>query len=295
MNLLTPTQPELQDVLDRMLPETRLLAWRRAPDSNMNLVLRLETTQGPVILKQSRPYVEKYPQIAAPQDRALSEYEFYSRIRAVRSVATRMPKLLAFDREDMILLLEDLGDQPDCRFLYEGKKLSEPLFTQLCDWLNALHSIPQSEPLPNRDMRELNHEHIFVIPFASEQDPAIRESARELGSIYLSDGPCLLHGDFFPGSWLLREEQIFLFDPEFCFLGAPEFDWGVFAAHLSMASGQDQIGRVIAAIAGEDSVLVRRFAGVEILRRILGVAKVPIRADFQHDLIQLGRRAMLGL
>ena len=40
-----------------------------AGDGNMNRTLRVEHQQGSLILKQSLPFVAKYPDIAAPIDR----------------------------------------------------------------------------------------------------------------------------------------------------------------------------------------------------------------------------------
>jgi 5-methylthioribose kinase len=39
----------------------------------------------------------------------------------------------------------------------------------------------------------------------------------------------------FPGSWLKAADGLRVIDPEFCFLGDPEFDCGILAAHLMIA------------------------------------------------------------
>ena len=48
-----------------------LLSATKAGDGNMNLTLRLTTDARSLILKQARPWVEKYPHIPAPDSRAL--------------------------------------------------------------------------------------------------------------------------------------------------------------------------------------------------------------------------------
>jgi len=45
---------------------------------NMNFTIRVKTGKRSFIIKQSREYVEKYPQVAAPVERALREAEFLS-------------------------------------------------------------------------------------------------------------------------------------------------------------------------------------------------------------------------
>ena len=79
-------------------------------------------------------------------------------------------------------------------------------------------------------------------------------------------------------------------DPEFGFTGPREFDLGVFCAHLRMA------GTVLEESVLEthylpwkqlDRRLVSTFAGVEILRRLLGVAQLPIRFDLERKRVLL--------
>ena len=53
----------------------------KAGEGNMNLVLRVKTNQRSLIIKQSRPWVEKYPHILAPLERAIVEGQFYQLIK----------------------------------------------------------------------------------------------------------------------------------------------------------------------------------------------------------------------
>src|SRR5207237_1305710 len=101
-------------------------------------------------------------------------------------------------------------------------------------------------------------------------DVGYREEVLALGSLYLNEGDCLLHGDFFPGSWLRSPEGIKVIDPEFCFFGPPEFDLGVMLAHLYLAHQDASILKAYSSAV--DRELVVRFAGVEIMRRLIGVA-----------------------
>src|SRR4051812_21791268 len=49
--------------------DERVVTVARAGDGNMNLTLRVTTPARSVIVKQGRPWVEKYPQIPAPTER----------------------------------------------------------------------------------------------------------------------------------------------------------------------------------------------------------------------------------
>lgn len=283
-------------------PGESVVSVRIAGQGNMNYLVRVTTSLRTFILKQSRPWVEKYPQISAPFDRALVEAKFYG-LLAGSPAAEFLPKLLWVDEESRILCLEDLGGLGDCSDLYSGATLSRGELQQLVRFLSALHA--KRDALPNREMRRLNHFHIFVYPFQLENGLAldgitpglqreadvvkkmdkVRARANELGELYLSDGKHLLHGDFFPGSWLRAADGLKVIDPEFGFTGPREFDLGICFAHLRIAgiALKDAIFESHYAHWKElDRRLVSAFAGVEILRRLLGVAQLPISFDLQR-------------
>jgi 5-methylthioribose kinase len=97
---------------------------------------------------------------------------------------------------------------------------------------------------------------------------------------------CLIHGDLFPGSLLqMGPGQLRVIDPEFSFCGDPEFDIGVFYAHLLLSRHDDGTASFWLQAALEDTPhsepLVLQFAGVEIMRRILGVAQLPVRLSLE--------------
>lgn len=94
-------------------PGERAARAARAGEGNMNRVLRVTTTARSLILKQARPWVEKYPQLAAPVERAEVEAAFYRAVASVPEVAARMPRLLASDPESHAILFKDLGDGGD--------------------------------------------------------------------------------------------------------------------------------------------------------------------------------------
>lgn len=64
---------------------------QRAGEGNMNLALRLTTDRRGLIVKQGRPWVEKYPDIPAPEDRTLVEAEWYALAGEVDELAAARP------------------------------------------------------------------------------------------------------------------------------------------------------------------------------------------------------------
>ena len=70
----------LKDRLNFLNKNEALIQTEIAGEGNMNVVMRLKTNQRSFILKQSRPFVKKYPNIAAPLNRIDVEYNFYRQI-----------------------------------------------------------------------------------------------------------------------------------------------------------------------------------------------------------------------
>jgi 5-methylthioribose kinase len=301
-----------------------VLGAQKAGEGNMNCAVRVRTDRRRVIVKQSRPWVEKYPQFEAPWDRALVEGEFYRMVAAHPAIGRRMPRLLASDSRARVLVFEDLGPSADLTSLYGGVVLEERAQDELTDYLSALHAAfagsTGSELLANREMRALNAHHIFFVPLdralcpdldsiqpglaeaAAEvqSDHALRTETERLGhEAYLADGPCLLHGDFFPGSILSSEAGLKVIDPEFAFFGRAEFDGGVWLAHLALAGQPASLTRRFLERyqppAGFETSLLLKLAGVEIIRRLIGFAQLPLVRDLptKADLLSRGRELAL--
>ncbi len=307
------------------LAEDELLRKCEKPgDGNMNLTIRVRTDRRSLIVKQARPWVEKYDHIPAPWDRIRYEASFYERVASIPAIADRMPRLLGVDKEARVLVLEDLSDAVSLATLYAGGRLTEAELNQLGEYLRCLHgeTLGQADPnFANGEMRRLNHQHIFEIPLAENngieldrlqaglapaarclrQDADYRALVRELGDRYLGAGNVLVHGDFFPGSWLRTTKGIFVIDPEFCFYGDAAFDLGCAIAHLCLA--QQPLDRATTLLraysAGSNRVepeihRVACFAAVEVMRRLIGVAQLPLAAEVcRVDLLERSRRAMI--
>ncbi|MEO1237265.1 MAG: phosphotransferase, partial [Planctomycetota bacterium] len=282
----------------------------KAGEGNMNLTMRVEVKPNggdgrTLVVKQSRPWVEKYPSIAAPAERVRFEHGFYRRASEIGAVSTLMPDLVAADLESNTLVLEDLGEASDFTTMYEGGSIRDDEVAALAGWSAELHAATRGEADPamaNRAMRRLNHAHIFDLPLSGklelpldEFEPGLAEAAAALqndekyvaavrgwGERYLTGGSCLLHGDFYPGSWLRTAEGTRVIDPEFCFYGDPAFDVAVALAHLVLAGEPwETAERWLEAYreAGgqplsEDALA--GYAGTEVMRRVIGVAQLPV-------------------
>lgn len=283
---------------------------------NMNVVFRIETNQRSFVLKQSRPWVEKYPNIKAPIERIQTEAEFYTTIQSSVLLKSHSPEIFLVDIENFIVIMEDLGKVEDFTRIYSsGYELSTKDITNLSTYLIELHQLKPADYPSNQEMRILNHAHIFDIPFQSNNgidlnavqnglanlatsitsDTHLRSIVQSLGDHYLSVGSNLLHGDYYPGSWM-ESDQFYVLDPEFSFLGPAEFDLGVCLAHLTIADQKPEYIQLFLesykAVLPVDEGQVKSFAGIEILRRLLGVAQLPLSysLDQKKELIELSCR-----
>ena len=192
-----------------------------AGQGNMNLVLRVTGPSSTAILKQARPWVEKYPDIEAPAERAAVEAAFYRTIGQDPVAARAMPRLLGEAPESGAVVLEDLGRSEPLDTCYDGDPLDNETLAAVCRYAARLHTLEPANPiLRNHAMRALNHAHIFALPLHRESGPdldaitpGLQEAADELrkdhaftnavtslGGQYLDDGPNLLHGDLHAGS-----------------------------------------------------------------------------------------------
>ncbi len=294
------------DRLGLLEPGEAIESMQRAGEGNMNVVIRVTTHRRSLILKQSRPWVEKYPQIEAPADRILAEIDFYRRIEPYEAIRERMPMMLGSDAEAHIMVVEDLGEASDYSDLYRLRQPESLPLGEAIGWLAKLHAMviepSQREEIGNRSLRELNHAHMFVIPLQTpsaisldavcdgledlaaqvRNDAKVADAAERFGERYLGSGAHLLHGDFYPGSWLRTAAGLRVIDPEFTFAGPAEFDLAILAAHRVLVGGGADSTALVAELYEQaggnstDASMLQGFAAMEIVRRLIGVAQLPL-------------------
>jgi len=282
----------------------------RPGDGNMNHVMRAFRADGTTcIIKQAPPYVAKYPSVAAPEDRLQAEAAYYAALTADEALAAQGPTVLHHLPEAHALLLSDLGPATDLTSAYASGVLSDTHLSALRAYLTRLHRLGAGLQLPavTQEMKQLNHAHIFHLPFQAEapraldevvpglealrvevlQQPGLVDAIAAWGAYYLEAGDTLLHGDFYPGSWIQTDDGLKVLDAEFAHLGDPAFDHGVLVAHLALIAPNDPRLDPLRKASPEGT---SSFAGIEILRRLFGVAQLPLRHDLDVR-SQLAQRA----
>lgn len=298
-------------------------------DSNMNLVLKVRIGSKVWIVKHADPWVRKYPNIAAPVSRTRQEAYFYEAFEENQKLKELMPQYLGYKDKENFLVLEYIDNAISGMCLYEDNNaVGIPLnmIEQGISYLSSLHLVNPDTSIDwsNLELRELNYLHIFEFPFNAnngidlnqfcqgldklgrqiQQDEKLKKASLLLGSMYINaKGPALLHGDFYPGSWLVKNQKMYIIDPEFCFLGPAEFDLGVLLAHHLITGGSTlDIEQLINSYKNKissgfyfDETLCQKFCGIEVLRRLLGAAQLPINWSLSRyeRMLSLGREFCL--
>jgi 5-methylthioribose kinase len=167
----------------------------------------------------------------------------------------------------------------------------------------------------NDEMRRLHGDHIFQLPLRPNDfplPPALRAAAERLwadGELvaiadrayarYLEPRGALVHGDVQAGNVLLADRGPVLLDAEIAHVGDPAFDLGTLTAHALLAAvgrrapesaapavravweawGAGAAGAGVAPDGLARFADVARYAGLEVLRRTIGAARVAAVAE----------------
>ena len=309
---LEPDIPELEAYLKEqhwLRSDDHLKVVEKPGEGNMNLVLRVVPDQAPsFILKQARPWVEKYPQLDAPVERIEVEHIFYQQVLAHPQLTTFSPIIIGFDKENSLLAMEDLGQTTDFSYVYQRHSFFNSSDLEIIiNYINNLQQLPVPANYPANDtLRALNHQHIFHLPFITDNqfdldqvqpgleklsepcktDQDLFQQVEVLGQSYLGSGPTLLHGDFYPCSLLKANNGLKVIDPEFSFAGPVEWDISVFIAHLFLSATPIELIRLAfnqyQKTTDFNYQLFSGFVGVEILRRLVGLAQLSLEMGLEQ-------------
>ena len=304
----------------------------RAGEGNINWVRRVRSNarERSFIVKQARPALERFPEYRVSTRRIEVEARWYATVAGLDRDAV-CPHVHHFDAQRMALVLEDLGSaEPLDAWLARGADASHTA-AALGAFLGAVHAATRDPGLAsefeNEEMRRLHGEHIFVLPFRPNDfplAPALRRCADALASDrelvgridsaharYLESARALVHADVQPTNVLVAASGPKLLDAEIAHLGDPAFDIGQLAGHLwlrALARGEPRAAapavRALwcaysealngALAVGFADALV--YAGIEMLRRTLGAARVSEvgRDEIALRVVDAGRAWVLA-
>jgi len=296
-----------------VIPEGGSARIEAVGDGNINWVRSVRGHFGGVVVKQARPALERFPEYQVSTERIVFEARFYARV-AELDVDRVCPRVLCFDEVEHVLVLEDLGNARRLDdALSEAAPVSGAAAT-VARFLGRVHVATRRQNLEgefdNQEMRRLHGDHIFHLPYRENDFPLSAAVAAKAGEIrqdaelveridtaysrYLAPGHSLVHGDVQSTNVLLCASGPKLLDAEIAHLGDPAFDVGQLCAHLLLpwaargnaGSAGDSLRAAWDAYreasADESRTNADRrlrgvacYAGIELLRRTIGAARVP--------------------
>lgn len=237
--------------IEKQFPQFKLApVWERLSGGNLNFVWRWGLYPNAVIVKQSPPYIAAAPEVALSTSRhefeqkALSFLHHPSEVLGL-SPSVQVPKLLAYDGQNFILILEDFGPSPSLARAFEQATFDLNWGKTLGLFIKGLHLQTATQPLfaqthCNQAVQETRfavqyqligaRAKALSLPHATD----LAEAATQLGMAFLERGQCLIMGDLWLPSILTTTSGLALIDWEFSHYGQPAQDLGHLAAHLWM-------------------------------------------------------------
>jgi 5-methylthioribose kinase len=277
-------------------------------DGNINWVRRFRSGGSARVVKQARSALERFPQYQVSTERIVFEARYYEEVKRFDHEGV-CPRILFFDAAERVLVLEDLGDAERLDAALDRGADVASAAAALGAFLGRVHAGTRAGDLASRfandEMRRLHGDHVFLLPYRPNDfplSPRLRARAEEIRADaaiveridaayarYLEPRGALVHGDVQAANVLLAPGGPKLLDAEIAHVGDPAFDLGQLVAHLllpGLARGEPDPGRGAAEAAW--TAYARAFgpahpafdeaalyAGIELLRRTLGAARVP--------------------
>ena len=227
----------------------------RLPEGNLNVVWRVPGATRSVILKYAPPYIAADPDTPLDPSRLTIEARCLAALGSDGTLSEttgpsiRAPRLLDWQEEPHVLLMEDCGPIPTLgRWLRSGEPVearAPEVGGQLGHFVGRLHRTTLGDAdcaaaFDNRPMQEtrraVQYQGVADMLRAGGVDDveALGERAAALGDELLSTGRCLTMGDLWPPSVLVGAEGLRIIDWELAHFGRPLQDIAHWEAHLWM-------------------------------------------------------------
>ena len=250
------TSEEVLNHLGRRLPQFAASGIPEALHGGyLNWVWRVPGRSQSVIVKVAPPYIASRPEIPLNQARLCIEARCLAtlgsggRLAAVSSATVRPPRLLDYDEDQHILVMEDIGPCPDLGAWlwshFREERSSEWVGQKLGHFIGALHAGSYGDTWHARflDNKAIQRTRLDVqyraigelcerasLPDAGD----LGRRALRLGELLQKPGLCVIMGDLWPPSVLVTPSGLRVIDWELAHFGRPSQDVGHLAAHLWM-------------------------------------------------------------
>ena len=242
--------------LEKHLPDFRASGAPSLLEGGLvNYIWRVNGDPKPVVVKSAPPFVATSPGIQLDPRRIIIEARMMTAFTAgglledLVQENIRPPRLLNLDEEAHILVMEDLGDNPDFgAWLYREQNQApstSEIGRDIGTFIGALHTRSCGDQAMANAFDNSSIQHVrlenqyrrvreYCIRGGLPDAGALGQAAIAFGRLTLGPGLCAIMGDLWPRSILIVRKGIRVIDWEFAHYGRPAQDIGHLAAHLWM-------------------------------------------------------------
>ncbi|MCK5111742.1 MAG: S-methyl-5-thioribose kinase [Arcobacteraceae bacterium] len=234
-------------------------------DGNLNFVYIVKSTTNPkkaLIAKQAVPYLRCVGE-EFPLSRERMTYEIRALTKFKKIVPEFVPKLYHTSEDMSLVVMQYLGEHQILRYDLIDKKtfpnFSEHISTYLANTLFYTSSLYlQSDDKrelikkfnDNTELCKLTEDFVFTFAFMENEtndnenvkdnplaakifnDMEFKKRVLDLKYKFMTQTDALIHGDLHTGSIMLNNDETYVIDPEFAFVGPFGFDIGALLANL---------------------------------------------------------------
>ena len=234
-------------------------------DGNLNFVYIVSSVDDPkkaLIVKQAVPYLRCVGE-EFPLSRERMTYEIRA-LKNFKKISSQfVPKLYHTSEAMSLVVMQYLGDHNIFRYDLIDKKVfpnfSDHISTYLANTLFytsslALQSSDKRELInnfnDNTELCKLTEDFVFTFAFMENEtndndnvkdnplaqkifnDMEFKQKVLELKYKFMTQTDALIHGDLHTGSIMLNEDETYVIDPEFAFVGPFGFDIGALLSNM---------------------------------------------------------------
>ncbi len=235
-------------------------------DGNLNFVFLVTSSSDAsrqLIIKQAVPYLRCVGE-SYPLSKERMTYEIRS-LERFAQLSRHIPKIYHSDEEMSVLIMEYLSSHIIMRKgMIEGidyPKFAEHISSFLANTLFKTSSLYLSSSdkrmltsqfIANSELCKLTEDFVFTAPFMEDEtntelpelsdvaqriadDVELKTKILQLKYKFMNQSDALLHGDLHTGSIMINQDETYVIDSEFAFVGPMGFDMGALIANLVMS------------------------------------------------------------
>ncbi|MEA3433117.1 MAG: S-methyl-5-thioribose kinase [Campylobacterota bacterium] len=235
-------------------------------DGNLNFVFLVTSSSNAskqLIIKQAVPYLRCVGE-SYPLSKERMTYEIRS-LERFSQLSPHIPKIYHSDEEMSVLIMEYLSTHIIMRKgmieSIEYPKFAEHISSFLANTLFKTSSLYLSSSdkrllisqfIGNSELCKLTEDFVFTAPFMEDETnaelPELSDIAQRIANdvelktkilhlkyTFMNQSDALLHGDLHTGSIMINQDETYVIDSEFAFVGPMGFDVGALIANLVMS------------------------------------------------------------